>query len=97
MPSGENMMDDGTVPRRSAKYQPEDFGDEVVLYDPAATRVVYLNDTASLIWRLCDGQRNIADIKTLLQEGYPAASDQIGEDLPATLLQFVSFGVVEFV
>jgi hypothetical protein len=91
------MMDDGAVPRRSATYRPEDFGDEVVLYDPAAALVVYLNDTASLIWRLCDGQRNIADIKTLLQEGYPAASDQIGEDLRETLRRFVWNGVVEFV
>ena len=95
-PSGENMMDDGAIPRHSPKYRPEDFGDEVVLYDFATTRVVYLNDTASLIWRLCDGQRNIADIKTLLQESYPAASDQIGEDLPVTLWQLVSCGVVEF-
>ena len=91
------MMDDGAVPRRSAKYRLEDFGDEVVLYDPVATRVVYLNDTASLIWRLCDGQRNISEIKSLLQEGYPAASDQIEEDLHATLRQFVSSGVAEFV
>jgi len=90
-------MDDSAVPRRSATYRPEDFGDEVVLYDPAATLVVYLNDTASLIWRLCDGQRNIAYIKSLLQEAYPAASDQIVEELQATLRRFVQNGVVEFV
>ena len=91
------MINDGAVPRRSAKYRLEDFGDEVVLYDSATTRVVYLNDTASLIWRLCDGQRNIADIKTLLQEGYPAASDQIMEDIRATLVQLVWCGAVELI
>jgi hypothetical protein len=91
------MIDDSAVPRRSEKYRLEDFGDELVLYDAAATRAVYLNDTASIIWRLCDGQRKIADIKTLLQESYPAASDQILEDLRATLFQLVWCGAVELV
>jgi len=94
-PFGESMMDDGSIPRPSPRFQLEDFGDEVVLYDFATTQMVYLNDTASLIWRLCDGQRNIADIKSLLQKAYPAASDQIEYDLRATLEQFVSYGAVE--
>ena len=88
-------MENGAIPRRSARYRLEDFGDEVVLYDFATTRVIYLNETASLIWRLCDGQRNFADIKTLLMEAYPAELDQIETDLRATLAQFAWYGAVE--
>jgi hypothetical protein len=89
------MMDDEDIPRHTARYRLEDFGDEVVLYDFTTTQVVYLNEAASLIWRLCDGRRNIADINALLQEAYPTASDQIEDDLRTTLEQFVSKGVIE--
>jgi pyrroloquinoline quinone biosynthesis protein D len=90
-----NSMNDADIPRHSAGYRLEDFGDELVLYHFTTTQVVYLNDTASLIWRLCDGRRSIADIKTLIQEAYPSAPGQVEADLRRTLAQFVESGAME--
>ncbi len=90
-------MDDVNIPRHTKGYQLEDFGEEVVLYDFETTQAVYLNDTASLIWRLCDGKWNIADIITLLQETYPSMSDQIQDDLRSTLGQFINCRAIELI
>ena len=38
--------------------------------------VVGLNPEASLVWRLCDGKRNLGEIEVLLSEAYPDASDR---------------------
>ena len=88
-------MNDADIPRHAAGYRLEDFGDELVLYHFTTTRVVYLNDTASLIWRLCDGQRSIADIKTLIQEAYPSAPGQVEADLQKTMAQLLESGAIE--
>jgi hypothetical protein len=88
------MLDDD-IPRHTTRYRLEDFGDEVVLYDFSTTQLVYLNDTASLIWRLCDGQRNIGAIKTLLQEAFSNDSELIEDDLRTTLKQLVNKEVIE--
>ncbi len=84
-----------SIPRHADSYRLEDFGDEVVLYNLETTRVVYLNDSASLIWRLCDGQRSIADLKSLLRETYPQMTARIEHDVRAALRQFRECGAIE--
>lgn len=88
------MLDDD-IPRHTTRYRPEDFGDEVVLYDFSTTQLVYLNDTASLIWRLCDGERNIGAIKALLQGAFAPDSELIEGDLRTTLRQLLDQEVIE--
>ena len=90
-------MDDLKIPRQRSGYQLEDFGAEVLLYHFAKTQVVYLNETASLIWRLCDGQRNIGEIRCLLQDAYPQVADGITQDLRSILEQFELHGAIEMV
>ncbi len=38
------------------------MGNEVVVYDPERDQAHCLTPTAALIWRLCDGQRTVAEI-----------------------------------
>lgn len=57
--------------------------------------MIYLNETASLIWRLCNGQHSIADITTLLQDAYPHIVDDIEADVRTTLQQFEDCGAIE--
>ena len=90
-------MDDQAKPRQAADYQLEEFDDELLLYHPVKTQAVHLNATATLIWRLCDGQRTIAEIRRLLQDTYALSVDQAIQDIDATLEQFSECGAIEFV
>ncbi|MDH3637142.1 MAG: PqqD family protein [Gammaproteobacteria bacterium] len=82
------------VPVPDTDYRLETFGDEVLLYHPAHTRTVYLNHAASLIWRLCDGTRTVAEIITLLRDSYPESADTIESDVESVLNQFAEHGAV---
>jgi hypothetical protein len=44
--------------------------DGLVVFDPQADRVHYLNPTASLVFALCDGTRSHADLAGLLQDAW---------------------------
>jgi hypothetical protein len=75
----------------------QDFDDELVLYHFDKTQVIFLGETAALIWRLLDGHRSVGDIKRLLQGAYPGASDSVARDIDTALEQFVTCGAIEFV
>lgn len=48
--------------------------DEVVLFGQARQHTHHLNATAGLVWRLIDGERDVAAILALLMEAYPEAN-----------------------
>ena len=61
------MIDKTHRPQRRADVRSETVEGEIVLYDPQSSRAVYLNQTAALIWNLCDGAASIEEISELLQ------------------------------
>jgi pyrroloquinoline quinone biosynthesis protein D len=84
-------------PRRKSGYRLEMIDNELLLFHPAQAQILYCNETASLIWQLCDGQRTPQEIMALLAAAYPEAADTITEDVAATLGQFSQHGAIEFV
>jgi len=90
-------MRDSCIPRQTDGYWIQEFDGELLLYYYAQTKGIYLSETAVLIWRLCDGQRRIADIEYLLRRIYPEATDRITQDLPLAFNQFVECGAIEFI
>ncbi|MFK7830147.1 MAG: PqqD family protein [Congregibacter sp.] len=44
--------------------------DELVLFDEDQQQTMYLNPTASLVWRLLDGSRSCGELRELLTEAY---------------------------
>jgi len=82
------------IPVPNPDYRLEEFSDEVLLYHPADTRTVYLNRAASLVWKLCDGTRTVADITALLRGSYPESVDTINSDVELALDQFVENGAM---
>ena len=86
-----------TKPRRMPDYRLEKMDDELLLFHPAQTKILYCNDTASLIWQLCDGARTAQEIVTILSEAYTDAADVIARDVDATLKQFLDHGAIEYV
>ena len=65
-----------------------------MLYRKGDRKAFYLNETASMLWKLCDGQRNVAAIEDLLRDAYPEALD-LSRDIDAAFSLFAGHGAVE--
>ena len=83
------------VPVPSTEFTLEELDNELLLYHPTKTTAVYMSETASLVWRLCDGKRTVRDIVEQLKEAYPEASDQLENDVEETLKTFAEHGAVK--
>ncbi len=62
-------------------YLLEKIDNEIVVYHPTNTTSLYLNETGSLIWQLCDSTRSTAEIISLLVGFYPENSEQIADQV----------------
>ena len=90
-------MPDLKRPRHKPDYRMEELDGEILLFDPATTETFYLNETAAVIWRLCDGQRTTAEIAELLQEAFRDAEGRIAEEVDVTFQRLLEHKVIEFV
>ena len=82
-------------PKTIDDFQLEEIDGEVLLYSPKATRSIYLNPSASLIWRLCTGEFSTQEIIDSLQEQFPEEADTIADDVLTTLNQFAESHAIE--
>lgn len=82
------------IPAQQPDFRLEMLDDELLLYHPAATKIMYCNATASLVWQLCNGQRSVQEIIALLANAYPEAADSLPADVTAALQQFVDHGAI---
>ena len=82
-------------PKSIDDFQLEEIDGEVLLYSPKATRSIYLNPSASLIWRLCTGEFSAQEIIASLKEQFPEEADTIADDVVTTLNQFVEAHAIE--
>ncbi len=89
-------MHPNQIPVPNTDYRLEEFGDELLLYHPSATRTIYLNQTAALIWKLCDGTRSVAEVLALLRDSYPESAETIESDVQSALEDFVKNGAIHF-
>ncbi|MBI5876705.1 MAG: PqqD family protein [Chloroflexi bacterium] len=87
-------MDLGLKPQHAPDYRLEVMGEEMLIYHPSQTKVVYCNATAALVWQLCDGTLTAAQLIDLLAKAYPEAGAAIPAQVSATLERFLSDGVI---
>ena len=83
------------IPSANSSFELEEIDGELLLYSPESTRSIYMNSTAAIIWRLCDGKLSTAEIISLLQEAFPDAGDAIEQDVIDSIELFVSNKAVE--
>jgi hypothetical protein len=82
-------------PQRKPDYRLEQLDDELLLYHPNENQIVYLNQTVSMVWGLCDGKRSVKMIIELLEKAYPEAASSIPADVPKILDKFYEAGCIE--
>lgn len=83
------------IPQIRDDFQIEEIDGETLLYSPRSARSLYLNPTASAIWRLCDGNNSIGEIIAVLSELYPDSADSIEQDVHQSIESFISNKAIE--
>ena len=83
-------------PKQTPGFRLEALDAEILLYHPAKTTTLYLNETASLVWRLCDGIRTTDEIEQLLQDAFPADEATIRRDVESALQELAKLDAITF-
>jgi len=83
------------TPKVKSNFELEEIDGELLLYSPESTRSIYMNSTASIIWRLCDGKLTVGEITDLLKEAFPEATNSIEQDVIDSIELFVSNNAIE--
>ena len=84
-------------PKRKENFKLEEVGGEILLYHPETTKILYCNETATLIWQLCDGSRTGDEITDTLREAFPEGGDAVAVDVKETLEKFLDHGALDLV
>ena len=84
-------------PLRNPEYRLEKMDNELLLFNPQNLLVLYLNESASIVWQLCDGQRTNQQIAELIADAYPEATASILEDVQETIKLFTDKGAVTLI
>lgn len=95
--AGHQMALDERIPVRIEHFQLERLDESVLLYHPVLTKTMRLNETAAVLWELCDGEHTIGEIAAMLADAYPDQADAIGDDVRTTLRGLLAEGALTFV
>jgi coenzyme PQQ biosynthesis protein PqqD len=87
-------MSPNVLLKQSFGFFIDELEGEHLLYRIGAHKAIHLNESASLIWKLCDGTRSMADIIAFLQQEYPEAQGSVVEDVRDAVEQLVSEGAL---
>jgi coenzyme PQQ biosynthesis protein PqqD len=82
------------IPKALENLKVEIMDGETVIYDDSIQKMIYLNESATVIFQLCDGQRSILEIVELLENAYPDASTSIMDDVLGAVDYLVQEGAL---
>jgi hypothetical protein len=83
-----------SYPRQKPGFFIEEMDTECLLYRLGTHKAIHLNHSASVIWKLCDGTRTVADIIDLLQGQYPPDTVSIASDVREAIAILVREGAI---
>ncbi len=95
--AGHHIAVDERIPIRVEHFQLERLDESVLLYHPGLTKTMRLNETAAVLWELCDGEHTVGDMAAMLADAYPDQAEAIAEDVSIAVRTFVDEGAVRFV
>jgi len=92
---GEILNEHTYQPKKCSGFIIEELDGELVLFNPMRNLIIHANQTAALIWQLCDGERTIPQIVDLLSEAYPEAQTEIKKEAPLAIQDLHKKGALE--
>lgn len=87
-------MGPNAVPKQAFGFFSEDLDGETLLYRLGAHKAIQLNETASVIWKLCDGTRSVQAIIDELRGFFPDQQSDVAADIQEALSLLVSEGAL---
>ena len=84
-----------SIPKQCQGFLIEKMDGELVLFHPARNIIIHTNETAALIWQLCDGVKTVDHIVEILSGAYPDSRAQIARDVPETIQQLRKQGALD--
>jgi hypothetical protein len=67
--------------RVNPEFKVEEFDNEILLYAVSNAKGIYLNETAYLVWKMCESGTSIEEIITFLEKEYPEQKNDIRKDV----------------
>lgn len=83
------------APKKCAGFLAEQMDGEIVLLHPARNIIIHTNETAALVWQMCDGINTIEQIVEILSGAYPDARAQIAKDVPDIIQKLRAQGALD--
>jgi hypothetical protein len=84
------------VPTATEGCQTDRLGDEALVFCPATAETIWLNDTAALVWSLCDGSRTVEQIVGVLAEAFLEPASLLADDVEEALDRLQERGAIRF-
>ncbi|MCP3888429.1 MAG: PqqD family protein [Desulfobulbaceae bacterium] len=75
-------------------YKIEQFDNEILLYSGSVADGLYLNETAYLIWQMCDQGFSVEEMTVHLENAYPDQKEMIRGDVSAAIESLVESGAL---
>ena len=66
---------------KSDDYYVEEIEGEWLLFKPESQKAIYLDETASVIWTMCDGSRDAQELASEIAAHYPDSQDTVKSDV----------------
>jgi hypothetical protein len=82
------------IPRHRRGHHFEELDGEGVVYGRTRSKTFFMNDTASAVWKLCDGSRTVKDIAVVLEDVYPENKSEIAADVLQIVDRLVAEGLL---
>ncbi len=64
-----------SLPIKNPDFELTELDGEIILFSVSQEKAVYFNQTAQLIWRLCEGQQSVSELIDNLKNQYPKETD----------------------
>ncbi len=74
-----------SIPKQAFGFFAEDMDGETLLYRLGAHKAIHLNETASVIWKMCDGTRSVLALVDELTQAFPDAGSSLASDVQEAL------------
>ena len=82
-------------PKKCTGFLAEQMDGEIVLLHPARNIIIHTNETAALVWQMCDGINTMDQIVEVLGSAYPDDRGQIAKDVPEIIQKLREQGVLD--
>jgi hypothetical protein len=79
---------------QSSDFYVEEMEEEILLYKAGSHKAIYLNESAALVWKLCDGTKTAQDIFDILSENFPDAGGGLAHEIEQAVEMLLTEGAL---